>query len=540
MLGSSSGQGRNRVPKNSNTAAASNVVEQAASKTAFPNFKVRTLEELRADKRAKEQERANTVGVPIATAITAVASKSRPAKAAAPAKDAAAKVSNPAGAKARSARNPAAAKHAAALKPDREVAAKKNATEEEPAAKEAAAKVSNPAAATAKSATKPAPAKHAAAVNQAVAKPAAAATAAKPVEATAKVTAANVSTAAVATANMATRPPTTPHADATNPAVATLAASVTAGPVVATKSVPAGNASVAKATIRATESIGGDTAKAAATAQVAAAKVSTSVTATINSATTPPATVDILPKALQPTSLLQRTGGTTKGQKIWKPEELMSNKDSPLGREVDLHKVVSYENFSQLSHDEQQPLLKYLPPVDRTPKALPASLRSPNMSAETRAFQQMLKKGAFDPRTAGRIQARVKKQEAKQEEAKQKATADYNEELAVFQRTIGAKQASKPEPEPHTQVHLPLPLSPLPSPALCLATNKTIATATDTAANGNCDRQQQYGVCCCGLSTRHKAVGGGQRLCLWTLHLCERVQRHQMCNVRHPVPHPVG
>ena len=109
-----------------NTGVASNVVE--------PNFEVRTLEELLADKHAQEPERANAVVVPIATAIAAVASKPRPAKAAAPAKEADAQVSNPAAATATSATKPAAAKHAAAVKPAEEVAATKKAPEQEQAA----------------------------------------------------------------------------------------------------------------------------------------------------------------------------------------------------------------------------------------------------------------------------------------------------------------------------------------------------------------------------------------------------------------------
>ncbi|KAK6781501.1 hypothetical protein RDI58_019297 [Solanum bulbocastanum] len=83
--------------------------------------------------------------------------------------------------------------------------------------------------------------------------------------------------------------------------------------------------------------------------------------------------------------------------------QILGHHNSPL-RSIDLKDVLNYEEFtSHLSSDEQQQLLKYLPPVDSF--APPDSLRSVFESSQFEenlcSFQKLLAEGVFDNSFSG-------------------------------------------------------------------------------------------------------------------------------------------
>ncbi|KEH27476.1 GATA transcription factor-like protein [Medicago truncatula] len=78
--------------------------------------------------------------------------------------------------------------------------------------------------------------------------------------------------------------------------------------------------------------------------------------------------------------------------------QILGNHDSPLCL-VDLNDVVNYEEFTRnLSYEEQQQLLKFLPVVDtaKLPDGLKVMFSSSQFKENLTNFQQLLAKGAFD------------------------------------------------------------------------------------------------------------------------------------------------
>jgi hypothetical protein len=133
-----------------------------------------------------------------------------------------------------------------------------------------------------------------------------------------------------------------------------------------------------------------------------------------------------------------------KGKKIWTSDELMSKRSSPLGFEGILYKIVTHGNFLQMSHDERQGLLKYLPYMDRTTEALPEGLCRQELLKQMGTFQDILRAGQFEPGVSDQIRTIMQEQEAEQKN-------EYNEEIKLFQRTDHPQQEGEPEPETDTK-----------------------------------------------------------------------------------------
>ncbi|XP_050378089.1 GATA transcription factor 26 [Argentina anserina] len=77
--------------------------------------------------------------------------------------------------------------------------------------------------------------------------------------------------------------------------------------------------------------------------------------------------------------------------------QILGNHNSPL-RHIDLNDIVNYEEFlRQLTNEEQQQLLKHLPPVDvKFPYSLKNMFDSPQFRENLSSFQQLLAEGVFD------------------------------------------------------------------------------------------------------------------------------------------------
>ncbi|XP_009371047.2 GATA transcription factor 26 isoform X2 [Pyrus x bretschneideri] len=78
--------------------------------------------------------------------------------------------------------------------------------------------------------------------------------------------------------------------------------------------------------------------------------------------------------------------------------QILGNHNSPL-RHVDLNDILTFEEFTrQLTNEEQQQLLKHLPPVDvvKFPYSLKSMFDSPQFRENLTSFQQLLAEGVFD------------------------------------------------------------------------------------------------------------------------------------------------
>ncbi|KAJ0602862.1 putative transcription factor C2C2-GATA family [Helianthus annuus] len=77
---------------------------------------------------------------------------------------------------------------------------------------------------------------------------------------------------------------------------------------------------------------------------------------------------------------------------------ILMNHSSPLYN-IDLNDIINYEEFkSQMTYDEQQQLLKYLPRVDtlQVPDSLESMFDSPQFKENISSFQKLLAEGVFD------------------------------------------------------------------------------------------------------------------------------------------------
>ncbi|XP_065856937.1 GATA transcription factor 26 isoform X2 [Euphorbia lathyris] len=78
--------------------------------------------------------------------------------------------------------------------------------------------------------------------------------------------------------------------------------------------------------------------------------------------------------------------------------QFLANHNSPLC-DVNLNDVLTFEEFSRcLTNEEQQQLLKYLPPVDTTrfPESVKCMFDSPQFKENISCYQQLLAEGFFD------------------------------------------------------------------------------------------------------------------------------------------------
>ncbi|XP_021813569.1 GATA transcription factor 26 [Prunus avium] len=78
--------------------------------------------------------------------------------------------------------------------------------------------------------------------------------------------------------------------------------------------------------------------------------------------------------------------------------QILGNHNSPLCH-VDLNDILNFEEFTrQLTNEEQQQLLKHLPPVDvvKFPYSLKSMFDSPQFRENLTSFQQLLAEGVFD------------------------------------------------------------------------------------------------------------------------------------------------
>ncbi|CAB4279428.1 unnamed protein product [Prunus armeniaca] len=78
--------------------------------------------------------------------------------------------------------------------------------------------------------------------------------------------------------------------------------------------------------------------------------------------------------------------------------QILGNHNSPLCH-VDLNDILNFEEFTrQLTNEEQQQLLKHLPPVDvvKLPYSLKSMFDSPQFRENLTSFQQLLAEGVFD------------------------------------------------------------------------------------------------------------------------------------------------
>ncbi|KAK9275954.1 hypothetical protein L1049_023229 [Liquidambar formosana] len=83
--------------------------------------------------------------------------------------------------------------------------------------------------------------------------------------------------------------------------------------------------------------------------------------------------------------------------------QVLGNRNSPL-RNIDLKDVLNFEEFVRhLTNEEQQQLLKYLPPVDtaRLPDCLKSMFNSMQFMESLSSFQQLLVEGVFDVSFSG-------------------------------------------------------------------------------------------------------------------------------------------
>lgn len=85
--------------------------------------------------------------------------------------------------------------------------------------------------------------------------------------------------------------------------------------------------------------------------------------------------------------------------------QILGNRNSPLCN-IDLKDVLNFEEFSMhLTYEEQQQLLKYLPPVDtaKLPDSLKSMFDSVQFMENLSFFQQLLAEGVFDVSFSGMI-----------------------------------------------------------------------------------------------------------------------------------------
>uniref|UniRef100_A0A9I9CGN7 GATA transcription factor 26 n=1 Tax=Cucumis melo TaxID=3656 RepID=A0A9I9CGN7_CUCME len=78
--------------------------------------------------------------------------------------------------------------------------------------------------------------------------------------------------------------------------------------------------------------------------------------------------------------------------------QILANHNSPLC-DVDLNDIINYEEFArQLTNEEQQQLMKYLPQIDiaEFPDTLKSMFDSPYFKENLTSFQQLLSEGIFD------------------------------------------------------------------------------------------------------------------------------------------------
>ncbi|KAF2315115.1 hypothetical protein GH714_038183 [Hevea brasiliensis] len=83
--------------------------------------------------------------------------------------------------------------------------------------------------------------------------------------------------------------------------------------------------------------------------------------------------------------------------------QVLGNHNSPLCN-VDLNDIINFEEFTRyLTNEEQQQLLKYLPPVDtaKLPESIRSMFDSPQLKENISCFQQLLGEGVFDLSMSG-------------------------------------------------------------------------------------------------------------------------------------------
>ncbi|CAI9095631.1 OLC1v1031620C2 [Oldenlandia corymbosa var. corymbosa] len=82
--------------------------------------------------------------------------------------------------------------------------------------------------------------------------------------------------------------------------------------------------------------------------------------------------------------------------------QLLGHHNSPL-HSIDLKEILNFAEFSQLTNDERQQLLKFLPPIDAsvTPESLRSMFESPQFEENMSNFQKLLAEGVLDNTLSG-------------------------------------------------------------------------------------------------------------------------------------------
>ncbi|KAK4364484.1 hypothetical protein RND71_015842 [Anisodus tanguticus] len=122
--------------------------------------------------------------------------------------------------------------------------------------------------------------------------------------------------------------------------------------------------------------------------------------------TTPPVNISkgvnssnlVIPRTKKPTGQGMEQDQTKRSKDHLEKLQILGHHNYPLCH-IDLKDVLNYEEFtSHLSSDEQQQLLKYLPPVDSfsAPESLRRMFESVHFEENLSSFQKLLAEGVFD------------------------------------------------------------------------------------------------------------------------------------------------